>query len=576
VTNVGYATLSVIPSAKGFGKALAGDVDPQLEETGKSSGSKFGKFLAGGAVAAAGLVIAGATAVLKTGFQEAMDASAGTAQLVAGIKSTGNAANVSVDGLNDLASSIQGVSGQTDDSIVASEKLLLTFTNIKNSGPDKIFDQATKATADMAAKMGGDAASNAVLLGKALNDPVKGISALTRVGVSFTKGQKDQIDAMVKSGDTIGAQKVILGELNKEFGGAAEAAGKSLPGQLEIAKRGFEDVSQSIAEKLIPMVVPALKKISDVVVKQVLPAVDRFIGGFKDGTGAGGKLRDILEKVGGALKIVGTFIRNNTQWLVPLVGAVLGFVAAIRVIMALQKAWIVVQTALNIVMSANPIGLIVIAIAALVTGIVLFFTKTEIGRKIWAALVTGFKVGWGWIKKAFSAGVSFVTEWLGKAWEFIRKVWSFSPLGLIVKNWDKILDFFKSIPGKLKAGFSRVVEFITAPYKAAFNLIAGFWNKTVGKLSFKAPSWVPGIGGKGWDVPDIPMLAKGGRIIQSGVAIVGEQGPEMVELPKGATVHPNGTAPRGGTVTNNFNIYEQSNPQAVAMAVARRYGRVVA
>ena len=108
-----------------------------------------------------------------------MDAAKGQAQLEAGIKSTGGAAGVTTQHLQDLAASIQGYSGQTDDSIVKTEQLLLTFTNIKNSGTDKIFDLATKAAADMAAKMGTDASSAAIQLGKALNDPTNGMTVLS-------------------------------------------------------------------------------------------------------------------------------------------------------------------------------------------------------------------------------------------------------------------------------------------------------------------------------------------------------------------------------------------------------------
>jgi hypothetical protein len=99
------------------------------------------------------LLCAGSGAVIKTGLDETLDASAGIAQLQAGIESTGNVANVSVKGMTDLASSIQNMSGQTDDSIVKAESLLQTFTNIRNEGPNKIFDDATLAAANMAAKM---------------------------------------------------------------------------------------------------------------------------------------------------------------------------------------------------------------------------------------------------------------------------------------------------------------------------------------------------------------------------------------------------------------------------------------
>ena len=75
----------------------------------------------------------------------------------------------------------------------------------------------------MSPVLGTDASGSAIQLGKALNDPIKGITALTRVGVTFTEQQKDQITTLVESGKTIDAQKIILGELQKEFGGSAEA-----------------------------------------------------------------------------------------------------------------------------------------------------------------------------------------------------------------------------------------------------------------------------------------------------------------------------------------------------------------
>ncbi len=229
--------------------------------------SKVTKFAA---LAVGGAALGGLVAVFKTGVDEQRDFLAGQAQLANGIKTTGGAAHVTVAGLEGLASSIQNMSGQTDDSIVASEKLLLTFTGVRNEvgkGND-VFNQATQASADMAAKMGGDASKYAIQLGKALNDPVKGLTALTRVGVSFTTGQKNQIGALVKSGHTLQAQKIILGELNKEFGGSAKAAGQTLPGQLARAKRSFEDISQSVLSALMPVLV----RLGSFLTQHVIPA----------------------------------------------------------------------------------------------------------------------------------------------------------------------------------------------------------------------------------------------------------------------------------------------------------------
>jgi SLT domain-containing protein len=195
--------------------------------------------------------------VVATGVNELKDYQAGYSQLQSGLKSTGGVAGITADQMEKLAGTIQGYSGQTDDSIVKTESLLLTFTNIRDvAGKNNdVFTQTTKIAADMAARMGGDASGAAIQLGKALNDPVKGLTALTRVGVSFTQEQKDQIAAMVKAGDTMGAQKIILGELNKEFGGSAEAYGKTLPGEIDKAKRAFEDFTQNAATKTLPVIV---------------------------------------------------------------------------------------------------------------------------------------------------------------------------------------------------------------------------------------------------------------------------------------------------------------------------------
>lgn len=394
------------------GQLFAKQVDKEADKAGKSGGAKFGKSLTKalkiGAVAAATTAVAGIALVFKTGIGEAMDASKGLAQLNAGLKSTHNVAGVTAKGMEALASSIQGYSGQTDDSIVATESLLLTFTKIRNTKTDKIFDQATKAAADMAAKMGGDASSKAVLLGKALNDPVKGIASLTRVGVTFSAGQKKLIEGYVKHGKTAAAQKVILKELSKEFGGAAKAAGDSLPGKLEKAKRSFEDVSQSVVETLLPMVLPGLTKIGDLILKKVMPAVQGFVTEFANGTGAGGKLRDALDLVWQALKTVGDVVvattgffkdhQNATKALATVVVAALGLVAAAWVaetIVAVKKAaenalaWLSQAAAADTSTNAQMGGFLKVA-----AGWVLSAAKAVWG----AAVVVG-----GWIAMAAAA-----------------------------------------------------------------------------------------------------------------------------------------------------------------------------
>jgi hypothetical protein len=100
--------------------------------------------------------------------------------------------------------------------------------------------------------MGTDASGEAVRLGKALNDPIQGISALTRVGIQFTDQQKEQIKALTDSGDLLGAQKIILAELNSQFGGSAETFAKTFAGQLELMNNELSDLSEEIGVIVMP------------------------------------------------------------------------------------------------------------------------------------------------------------------------------------------------------------------------------------------------------------------------------------------------------------------------------------
>lgn len=204
---------------------------------------------------------------------------------------------------------------------------------------------------------------------------------------------------------------------------------------------------------------------------------------------------------------------------------------------AATQVWAAVQWLLNIAMNANPIGLIIIAIIALVAGIVLLWKHSETFRRIvtaaFGAVWGAIKWGWNWVKKNWPLLLGILTGPIG--WAVLA----------ITKNWDKITaggvkvwNWIKSLPSKIGSAFKNIARIISAPYKAGFNLIAKFWNNTVGKLRFTVPDWVPGLGGKGFSFPSLPYLAKGGHITGAGLAMVGERGPEVVHLPAGASVSP--------------------------------------
>jgi len=176
------------------------------------------------------------------------------AQTSAALKSTGAEAWITADAVNGLATSIEKKTGIEAEAIQSGQNLLLTFTNIQNQAGEgnDIFDQTTQTMADMSTAMGTDATTSAMMLGKALNDPISGMSKLSKVGVTFTADQKAMVAEMVAAGDTMGAQKVILAELNKEFGGSAEAFGETLPGQIAKAKNSLGDMQESILVGAVP------------------------------------------------------------------------------------------------------------------------------------------------------------------------------------------------------------------------------------------------------------------------------------------------------------------------------------
>lgn len=163
-------------------------------------------------------------------------------QLEQRLKSTGGVAGWSSEQLQSMASALQGMTTYGDEAIIEMESLLLTFTNIHG----EIYEQALPAVLDMSTAMGKDLQSSALQLGKALNDPIRGVAALAESGIQFSNSQREQIKALVETGQTAEAQRIILKELETQFGGAAKAARQGLGGSLESLQNSFGDALEKI------------------------------------------------------------------------------------------------------------------------------------------------------------------------------------------------------------------------------------------------------------------------------------------------------------------------------------------
>jgi phage-related protein len=538
---IGEATVTIRPDTKGFD-----------DEARSKIGGALGTLAKVGTAAFAGLTVA-AIGFGKTAVSEGAEAAQMAGQTAAAIKSTGGAAKVTADQVAELSGRLGDLAGVDDEAVQKGENLLLTFTNIKNeagAGND-IFNQASLQMVNLAARMGTDAAGGAIQLGKALNDPVKGVTALQRVGVSFTDQQKQQIAAMVAAGNVMGAQKIILAELNTEFGGSAEAMGKALP-PMERLRLIFNNVAEDVGGSLIPVLntlvpaispviqalgpalggvaialVPLLQSLAQVVgttivpaIQGIMPGLTALIGGLGAGLasalqGVGPLLEtlafamgDILKAFAPVLPVVGRLagtlagsmvpvVEALTPMLVNLVKASLPLVELLAkiaevvlvvltpglaklaplilgVVLAL-KAWSVAQAILNIELLANPIGLLIVAVAALVAAIA--------GAVV---LIVGH---WDAIKRAFGDAVSWIGNALSTAWSavtgFVSTVgeWFGKLPGLIGDALAKAVAFLADLPAQMAywAGYAvgAFLRFFIELPGRLWDALTAAWNTIV-------------------------------------------------------------------------------------------------
>lgn len=287
-----------IDSAKGKAKSLADD----FENTGR-------RMQGVGTNLSLALTLP-LTAFAAKAIPAAIESRQALAQVDASLKSMGPLAGRTSDQLQDLATGLENISLFDDDDILKSVTAnMLTFGNIS----EEAFDRAQTAAVNLSAKLGQDLQSSTMQIGKALNDPVKGVSALQRVGVSFTTQQKEQIKAMAGVGDIAGAQAIILGELEKQFGGAAEAQRKATPDAAAQQQwRKLQEVVGEIALKALP---PLTNMLTSLLTgfNNLDPSVQSFIVG-----GAG-----VAAILGPVVLVLGTLI-SGVGKAIPVIRALSG------------------------------------------------------------------------------------------------------------------------------------------------------------------------------------------------------------------------------------------------------------
>jgi len=183
------------------------------------------------------------------------------AQVEAGLKSTAGTVGLTSKELQKMAADLQKTTLFGDEEILkGATSQLLTFTNITGEQ----FKKTQKITLDLATRLDGDLKSSAIMLGKALNDPVANLSALSRAGIQFSEEQKATVKSLVETNDLAGAQTLILAELEKQYGGSAEAAALAGMGPITQLNNQLSDLSEQIGARLLPYIKTFVTWLTDI------------------------------------------------------------------------------------------------------------------------------------------------------------------------------------------------------------------------------------------------------------------------------------------------------------------------
>jgi hypothetical protein len=420
----------VSKSAGGFGAAL----------------SDVGKIAAGFLT---GNVIQGGIGKLTDFFGEsivaAKESAAVQAQLQAALKSTGGAAGESLAELNKMSGGLQDMTNFDDEAIGRAQALLLTFTSI---GKD-VFPDATSAVLDMSQALGQELKDSSIQLGKALNDPTQGMTALRRVGVSFSEDQQKVIKAMQATGNLAGAQKLILAELNKEFGGSAVAAVKADGGITQL-KNKMNDLQEVLGAKLIPVQVKWKELQFDAVnfvVSNAIPAFEQLSDKYLPQIAAA--FDDVTSAVGPFIDQIRPFVETlaqNEEVISKVAVVVGGVMAGAFAALAVSAG----AAAVGVIASTAPF----IAIAAVIAGVALG--------------VRELIIHWDEIKAKFpivGQAVAYVKEQFAD----LRVYWDGQLLPALTRIKDRFIEVVTDVVAFVKEHWSLIKDIMLGVVKVAYD-----------------------------------------------------------------------------------------------------------
>ena len=341
------------------------NVSKTIRQVNKGLGSLSTKSLAVGTAigtALGGIALQGINALaggIKDAFGNAATYQKLGNQLAQTIETTGNAAQISVDGVKALAGSLESLSGVDENLIVQNANLLATFKGIENEGGKAggTFDRTMQAALDLSTAMGIDLTAATKGLGKALSNPIKGLGALSKAGIVFTDQELKRIKALQQSGKLHEAQAIILKKVEGRFEGAAEAAGKGFEGSIARLNDAIGDL---LRDAVTPLLEP-LASMAEKIASDVIPAVKELFGNVGKDKSISGFVSILTKDVVPAIMRVANFIFNEIvpavlefrtrlmNGLMPIIKTVAGFIKNTVVPIFQSIATVVVRDVLPII-----------------------------------------------------------------------------------------------------------------------------------------------------------------------------------------------------------------------------------
>jgi phage-related protein len=512
----------------------------------------FGKQLAG---IAAGIAAAFSVRAITRFATESFKVAEAAATAQARLEAVASATGVFGDATDEVTQRLADFAKEQEMRIAVDDKVikgvqaqLLSFKALSASADETggAFDRATSAAFDMAAAGFGSAEGNAVALGKALENPIKGVAALARTGTVFTDEQREQIKVLQESGDLLGAQELILNELESQYGGVAEATADASD-KLAIA---FENIKENAGAALLP--------VFSELIEAMLPVLELV----------GEEIAKAFEDLGPVLTDLAGQLPGLISAFVPLIPA-LGAIAGLFLEMIAQILPVVVElfdALLPIILELVPI--IADALLAALEELMPVFIDLALALvpiveallPVFVDIVAAFAPILATLIQAFMPLLARVLPLFVQLIEDLLPIGLFLAellsqillvaLDLLISGFENAQEFFTAFGEFFAELWTGIRDFFANMINGLIGMFEGFVNSVIRGVNFMIQALnrlkvsIPdfaifgALRGRtfGFNIPEIapvtfpriPMLAEGGIVEKATLAMIGEAGPEAV------------------------------------------------